>query len=62
MLHGTQTTWHILGSCQNLYTYSTGQKKKKKEEEIKNFKSAKKSQNKYENRVWVIIYQKRETT
>ena len=37
-------------------------KKKKKEEEIKNFKSAKKSQNKYENRVWVIIYQKRETT
>lgn len=34
---------------------------KKKKEELKNFKSAKKSQNKYENRVRVIIYQKRET-
>lgn len=48
MLHGTQTTWHILGSYQNLYIYSTGKKKKK---ELKNLKSTKKSQNKYENRV-----------
>ena len=47
MLHGTQTTWHILGSCQNLYTYSIGKKKKR----VKNLKPTKKSQNKYENRV-----------